>query len=90
MSLAGSLHISGQVLGTVRLSFNSTAPSSPMQLVHMVSSGERLQVPPRESAPGPDRLSESEYAAYVALMQRCWAQEPAERPGFDQIISQLR
>lgn len=71
-------------------SANPPIPAPPLQLVHMVSSGERLQVPPRESAPGPDRLSESEYAAYVALMQRCWAQEPAERPGFDQIISQLR
>ncbi|KAL4427896.1 hypothetical protein ABPG75_001985 [Micractinium tetrahymenae] len=60
------------------------------QLVHMISSGERLQVPPRDSAPGPEQLSEADYVAYVALLQRCWAQEPAERPGFDQVISQLR
>lgn len=28
--------------------------------------------------------------AYLALMQRCWAQEPAERPGFAEIINLLR
>ena len=72
--------------------FSTTAPPlaarPPLQLVHMVSSGERLQVPPREGNLGPDQLSEGDHAAYVALMQRCWAQEPSERPGFDQVISQ--
>ena len=28
--------------------------------------------------------------AYVALLQRCWAQEPQARPSFDDIVAQLR
>jgi serine/threonine protein kinase len=30
------------------------------------------------------------YADYVALMEACWAQNPKDRPGFDQIIAMLR
>jgi serine/threonine protein kinase len=30
------------------------------------------------------------YADYVSLMQACWAQNPKDRPGFDQIIAMLR
>ena len=28
--------------------------------------------------------------AYVALMRRCWAQAPEERPGFGEVIADLR
>ena len=31
-----------------------------------------------------------EYEAYLALMQRCWAQDPADRPAFAEIIGELR
>ncbi|KAI7836153.1 hypothetical protein COHA_009983 [Chlorella ohadii] len=59
------------------------------QLVHMVSGGERLAVPAREgvagAAPDPEL-----YAAYVALIRRCWAQQPEQRPGFAEIIQDLR
>ncbi len=30
------------------------------------------------------------YADYVSLMKACWAQNPKDRPGFDQIIAMLR
>ena len=31
-----------------------------------------------------------EYDAYVALMRRCWAQDPAQRPDFAAVIAELR
>ena len=31
-----------------------------------------------------------DYDAYVALMQRCWAYAPSDRPSFCDIITQLR
>ena len=27
---------------------------------------------------------------YLELMQQCWATDPAQRPGFERVISQLR
>ena len=30
------------------------------------------------------------YDAYVALMQRCWAEDPAERPTFEQASRAIR
>ncbi len=27
---------------------------------------------------------------YLALMKRCWAEEPRQRPAFDEVISDLR
>lgn len=59
------------------------------QLVFMVSSGDRLAMPALEALPGklPERAV---YDAYVALVRRCWAQDPAERPTFGDIISELR
>jgi hypothetical protein len=38
----------------------------------------------------PLQLPEAEHAAYLALIRRCWAQEPAERPNFADIIMELR
>lgn len=55
----------------------------------MVSDGERLPIPPPEQAPGPP-LEPGLHTAYVDLMRRCWAQDPAERPGFGDVIVALR
>ena len=55
----------------------------------MVSSGERLAVPAPEALPG--RAPEpAAYEAYTALMRRCWAQRPEERPSFAEVIGDLR
>lgn len=53
-----------------------------------VSSGERLNVPPREEVPAAPEPAV--YAAYVALMEQCWAQQPEDRPSFADICSELR
>lgn len=61
------------------------------QIVSSVLAGERLEVPPAEQLPGmpeggpPEGLDE-----YVSLLQRCWAQDPEQRPTFADIIPQLR
>lgn len=55
----------------------------------MVSGGERLPVPPCDSVPGAAPDPEL-YEAYVALIRRCWAQRPEERPGFAEIIQELK
>lgn len=46
-------------------------------------------MPPREELPGP-LPSEQLYDAYVALLLRCWAQQPQDRPTFGDVIAELR
>lgn len=59
-------------------------------VVHAVCEGQRLAVPPRQGLPGPAPPGEASLAAYVSLMQRCWAQDPAARPNFASISADLR
>ncbi len=49
-----------------------------------VLAGQRPAMP--AVLPGPPAL----LAKYVALMNKCWAQEPAARPGFKEIVGALR
>ena len=49
-----------------------------MKIVSSLMRGDRLPVPPREHLPGPDTLRFTGLDAYVALMQRCWAQVRGE------------
>jgi serine/threonine protein kinase len=54
-----------------------------------VVQGERPTMPPR--LPGESGGADFPgLARYVALMQRCWAQQPADRPGVKEVISELR
>ncbi|KAK2077996.1 hypothetical protein QBZ16_003864 [Prototheca wickerhamii] len=65
------------------------AELTPFQIILTVAErGERPHVPenPADYAGGDFYGSER----YVALMRACWAQTPAERPGFDQVIVILR
>lgn len=55
-----------------------------------IAQGGRLEVPAREALPGPDTASFAGLDAYIALMQRCWAQNPDERPTFGEIADELR
>lgn len=57
-----------------------------LQLITYVANGGRLEIPQPDQVAGG---SFSEYAAFVALIQRCWAQAPAERPGFAEIVHWL-
>ncbi|KAI7846300.1 hypothetical protein COHA_000137 [Chlorella ohadii] len=60
------------------------------EIVSALTRGERLPIPDRPSLPGPDTLRFAGLAGYIVLMQRCWAHEPAQRPGFEEIVQCLR
>lgn len=56
-----------------------------------VSKGNRPPIPAAAVLPGPadGQPSPAALAAYVALMQRCWAQDPAQRPDFQGVAAEL-
>ncbi len=56
-------------------------------VIAVVDRGLRPEVPAPSALPSPPLR---QHDAYVALMRRCWASDPAQRPGFDAIISDLR
>jgi serine/threonine protein kinase len=58
----------------------------------MLSVGEKGGRPeiPEPSSPSLRGGDFPGYADYVSLMKACWAQNPKDRPGFDQIIAMLR
>ena len=50
--------------------------------------GASLEVPPEAELPGGGFAG---LAAYTAIMRRCWAQDPAERPAsFAAVLADLR
>ena len=53
----------------------------------MVDRGLRPEVPPPCALPTQPLR---QHDAYVALMRRCWATDPAQRPAFDAVICELR
>lgn len=62
-----------------------------LQLVSHVLAGGRLEVPPVEALPGGDAPAlRAGLGIYVALMRRCWADAPEERPSFNEIVPELR
>ena len=61
-----------------------------MQVVSVVAEGGRLEVPDRDSLPGPDTNTFEGLDQYITLMRRCWAQNPEDRPTFQEIIADLR
>lgn len=63
---------------------------NPWSLVSMIINGGRLTIPPRAELPGPDAKTFAGLDGYLALLQRCWAQNEFERPPFSEIIPALR
>lgn len=57
-----------------------------------VLSGERPPIPSRKNLPGPaaDNKNFKGLDGCIALMNRCWAQKVEDRPGFGEIIGELR
>ncbi|PRW32956.1 activating signal cointegrator 1 complex subunit 3 isoform B [Chlorella sorokiniana] len=66
------------------------ATTNPWQISSAVLAGRRLDVPDPAELPGPAPSSPGAFAAYVRLMQHCWAQAPADRPSFPEVVQTLR
>jgi serine/threonine protein kinase len=64
--------------------------TNPWQIVSAIQGGARLEVPAREALPGPAAAGFAGLDQYLALMQRCWAQRPSDRPTFAQAAKELR
>ena len=86
-SAAASMGCSG--CGWAHCTRGMQPPAPCCQIVSAVLAGRRLVVPPAEGLPG-GGADLAGLDAYVALLQRCWAQEPQERPTFEDIIPELR
>ncbi|KAK9820960.1 hypothetical protein WJX81_007609 [Elliptochloris bilobata] len=56
-------------------------------VIAVVDRGLRPEVPPESALPTPPLR---QHGAYIALMRRCWATDPAQRPAFDAVICDLR
>ena len=64
--------------------------ANPWGIVNQINAGNRLPVPAPAELPGPGSGDWPKLDAYIALMNRCWAQRPEDRPTFDQIMAELR
>lgn len=63
--------------------------SNPWLVVTAVVGGRRPEIPPPKELPG-NSADFPGLDAYIALINKCWAQDPADRPGFQEIINDLR
>ncbi len=63
--------------------------ANPWVIVREVVNGRRPALPPPGSLPGLGAAPPPGFPAYHALMERCWAQAPAARPSFAEIVAAL-
>ncbi|KAL4436097.1 hypothetical protein ABPG77_005545 [Micractinium sp. CCAP 211/92] len=64
--------------------------AKPWKIINLVLNGGRLEVPSRDSLPGDDTPAFTGLDRYVALIKRCWAHNPFDRPTFGEVIPELR
>ncbi len=64
--------------------------TNPWQISAAVLAGRRLEIPNPAALPGPGPGSPEGLAAYLSLMQRCWAQAPGDRPSFAEVVQMVR
>jgi hypothetical protein len=75
------------------LLFLTTLRALWLQIPAALSQGLRPKIPQVPELPGPDNNAFAQSGgleAYVALMKRCWAQQPRERPTFTVVIQELQ
>ena len=61
-----------------------------LQIREHVLNGERLEIPDRQTLPGPVAAKFRGLDQYITLMKWCWSHEPSDRPTFRQIIVELK
>jgi serine/threonine protein kinase len=86
---AGDVFAFGVILWELLTWREPWGQTNPWGIVGKLAAGERLVVPPPADLPGPDRELAG-LPRYLALMEACWAQDPAARPTFNQILLKLR
>jgi serine/threonine protein kinase len=64
--------------------------ANPWGIVGAINQGGRPEIPAPEAMPGADSGSWAGLPRYTALMRRCWAQNPLDRPSFQEVVSELR
>lgn len=62
--------------------------TNPYAVANMVLQGKRLAFPEAGNLPGPDALPRM--SRFKALIERCWSQNPSQRPTFAVIVRELR
>lgn len=89
-STAGDVFAFGHILWELLTWELPFAAMKPFQMiVYIGSQGGRPEIPP----PGSPLIRGGTfpgYDDYLALMRACWAENPADRPAFDQVIASLR
>jgi hypothetical protein len=65
------------------------ARKPPYQVRREVLDGRRPELPALEELPGPDNAAFGQLDVYCQLVRDCWAQNPAERPTFADIVPRL-
>ena len=64
--------------------------ANPWLIVSTIQNGGRAPIPAAADLPGPESGAWPRLPEYIALMQRCWAQSPLDRPTFREVVAALR
>jgi serine/threonine protein kinase len=64
--------------------------SNPWGIVSAVINNGRLEIPEPSDLPGPGSGNWPLLDRYIALMRRCWSQNPGDRPRFEEVMAELR
>ena len=64
--------------------------ANPWGIVGAINQGGRPELPALEALPGEGSAAWAGLPRYLELMRRCWAQNPLDRPTFQQVVAELR